>query len=435
MKTTMKLKKYSKYKNSWIDWIWEIPEEWSEEKLKLYFNFKKWKNSQFYSWEYVNDPINTWRYPVYSWQTENNWVMWNINTYLYDYKDKDVMLVTTVWAKAMTIFKINWRFTLSQNCALIDLKSNNLDTNYYYYYCQRLFEYERELIPDIMQPSLRIEDLREYNIVLPSIQAQQKISYFLDSKTVQIEKLIEKDKNLIELLKEKRVSLINQAVTKWIEKNVKMKDSWIEWIWEIPESWDVRKLKTLVSKKAQYGAWCEPSKDKEEIIYIRITDIWDNWYLRDTERVYLSKEDARQYYLYRWDVLFARSWATVWKTYSHTLENNKDYCYAGYLIRYRADNKNLIWKYLFYFTLSKSYTEWIKSVSIQATIENVSADKYNELFLAIWTIKEQQQIVEFLDKETVKIDNHIKKVEKRIELYEEYKKSLIYNVVTGKVEV
>ncbi len=95
----------------------------------------------------------------------------------------------------------------------------------------------------------------------------------------------------------------------------------------------------------------------------------------------------------------------------------------------------LISQFLLYYSLSKSYKEWIKVVSTQSTIENVSADKYDELYIPTPNISEQKQIVEHLDGEISQIDGIIIKIEQKILLLEEYKKSLIHHVVTGKVDV
>lgn len=429
----MKLKKYKTYKLSGIDWIGEIPEDWKEERLKIYFSFKKWKESQLYSWEYVNDPFNEWEYPVYSGQTWNNWVMWSINTYKYNYKDKDVLLVTTVGAKAMTLFKISWKFTLSQNCALIDLKSNKIDTTYYYYYCQRLFEYERELIPDIMQPSLRIEDLREYNIILPPLQSQQKISDFLDAKTQQIEKLIKKDKKLIELMKERRVSMINIAVTKGLDESMKMKDSGIEW--------ETSKFKHLFT----FSKWLNITKENLEDEWIPCVNYWEihSKYgfelnpkihkLKCVDKSYLRK--SRKSLLKRGDFIFSDTSEDLEWSWNFTFLNSDETTFAGYHTVIAKLNSNFNYKFLAYFFDSEYFRAQIRKLVKWVKVYSITNWILKETLISYPWKNEQEEIVKFLDKETSKIDNHIDKVERRIELYEEYKKSLIYNVVTGKIKV
>ncbi|MGI6481655.1 MAG: restriction endonuclease subunit S, partial [Methanobacterium sp.] len=107
---------------------------------------------------------------------------------------------------------------------------------------------------------------------------QKKIASFLDKKTSEIDLTIEKDSRLIELLKEKRTALINHVVTKGLDPMVRMKDSGVEWIGEIPEDWNINRLKFLAAKKAQYGANEEPeyNENKFDYRYVRITDVNDN---------------------------------------------------------------------------------------------------------------------------------------------------------------
>ena len=428
----MKYTRYKKYKPSWIDWIWEIPEGWNEQRLKSNFHFKKWKNSQLYSWEYVNDPLRSWEYPVYSWQTDNNWVMWRISTYLYDYGNRYVMLVTTVWAKAMTIFKINGRFTLSQNCALIDLKNDLLDINYYFYYCQRLFDYERELIPDIMQPSLRIEDLREYNIIIPPLQTQQNISSFLDKKTSQIDKLIEKDKKLIELLKEKRASLINTTVTKWLDKKAEMRDSGVDWIWEIPKDWNIIKF----SRVSDIRDWTHDTPvyvdESSWIPFVTSKDIKEGK-IDFTWVKYISSKDhnkiRQRSHVEKWDILMPMIW-TVWNPC--IVDTNIEFSIKNVAL---FKKRNMSLSFLFYYLISSACRTFI-DLKLSWWIQSfIWLEDIRALSVIVPGSKEQKQIVDFLDKETQKIDLHIQKVEKRISLYKEHKKSLIHNTVTGKIEI
>ena len=207
-------------------------------------------------------------------------------------------------------------------------------------------------------------------------------------------------------------------------------DSKINWLNELPEHWVYSRLKHLVSKKAQYGANSEPemNEDKFDYRYIRITDINDDSSLKE-DKVYLNKNDAKDYILDQDDLLFARSGATVGKTY---LYNSKEgpCCYAGYLIRYIPNNNIINPKYLLYYSFTKSYSEWIKYISTQATIQNVSAEKYDNLIIPIPPITEQHYITNYLDKQTSKINKIITKNNKLIHLLKEKRDTLINQTVT-----
>jgi type I restriction enzyme S subunit len=195
-------------KDSGIDWVGKIPQRWDVRKLKQFFVFEKGKNAQMYTNEYVG--ANPGEYPVFSGQTENEGVMGRISS--FDYDTGDVLLATTVGAKAMTTRMISGRFSLSQNCALF-LPRKGINVRYYRYYVDRLFDYEKGMISLIMQPSLRFEDLVRYWILMPPRNEQDKIADFLDNKTNQIEGQVSREKRLIDLLKEYRTALISEAVT------------------------------------------------------------------------------------------------------------------------------------------------------------------------------------------------------------------------------
>lgn len=209
------------------------------------------------------------------------------------------------------------------------------------------------------------------------------------------------------------------------------KDSGVEWIGKIPKDWEICKLKFLTVVKAQYGANEEPeyNENKFDFRYVRITDVNDKGGLKKDSLSYLSKERARGFILHDGDVLFARSGATVGKVYYYDLKDG-DCCFAGYMIRYVSDHSKLKPKFLLYYSLSPSYKEWIKMILIQSTIENVSAEKYDNLFIPTPKIEQQNQIHNYLDKKTSEIDLTIEKDTRLIELLKEKRTALINHVVT-----
>jgi len=134
------------------------------------------------------------------------------------------------------------------------------------------------------------------------------------------------------------------------------------------------------------------------------------------------------------DILFARSGATVGKTFKYKDSWGKC-CYAGYLIKMTPDKKKILPDFLYYFVQSNSYTEWKDSIFWQATIQNISAEKYKNFIVCYPALEVQKEIVAFLDRETAKIDDITKKVETQIGKLQEYRQALISNAVTGKIKV
>jgi type I restriction enzyme S subunit len=209
----------------------------------------------------------------------------------------------------------------------------------------------------------------------------------------------------------------------------KYKDSGVVWLGDIPEHWEVKRFKFLLSEPFKYGANEAAEIDDPNLPrYIRITDVKDDGNLRDDTFRSLPEEIAKDYILEESDILLARSGATVGKTFIYRKSWGKA-AYAGYLIRARVsgqNNSNFIYKFL----QSKLYWDWVKSIFIQATIQNISAEKYSNLFITIPPLNEQQKIAQFLDYKTKQIDELIKKKETLIEKLDEKRTAVISHAVT-----
>ena len=270
-------------------------------------------------------------------------------------------------------------------------------------------------------------------IPVPSFSEQRKIANFLDRKTEQIDELIRIKERRIELLQEQRTTLINQVVTKGLDPNVEMKLSGIEWIGEIPKHWTITRLKYISNIPVTYGLNIEADKYATEgIRLIRITDIDENGDLRQ-EGVYLSENYVTQeQVLNSYDLLLSRSGATVGKSYLH-LKKGK-YTSAGYLVRFNFGDYYKS-KFIYYVTLSYFYRDWLEQQIIISTIQNVNGEKYSNFQLPIPLHQEQKQIVNFLDCKTKQIDELVAEEQRKIELLQEYRQSLISEAVTGKIDV
>ncbi len=425
---------FDKQKDSQINWVGDIPSHWLTSKIKNNFTFSKSTNTS-------KNPtilsLTLQGIKIRDITTNEGQIASSYDNYTKVYKNDIVMNPMDLISGFVDCSPVEGVISP----AYYTLKPNkDIDPEYYKYYLQKHY-YEKIFFPFAEGVSvdhrwtLKKEDFLNFSIIKPPLEEQKQIANYLDKKTSKIDTTIAKNKELITLLEEKRTALINQVVTKGLNPEVPMKDSGIEWIGEIPEHWDINRLKFLITKNAQYGANCEPEadEDKFDYRYVRITDIDDNSTLKDNI-VFLSKDNAKGFILNEGDVLFARSGATVGKTYLYD-KNDGECCFAGYLIRYVTNKHLLNPKYLLYFSFSKSYIEWIKIVSTQATIQNVSADKYDNLIISLPEIKEQNTIVNYLDKETSKINKTITKIKENISLLEEYKTSLIHHVVTGKIDV
>ena len=287
----------------------------------------------------------------------------------------------------------------------------------------------------ISYPAINASQIVHFKIPLPPSTEQIPLINYLDNHCSKIDVLLSKIHFSIEEYKKLKQAVITQAVTKGVRGEREMKDSGVEWIGEIPTTYSICKLKYLLKNPLKYGANESGIPYSDSLPrYIRITDITPDGNLKCTGKLSLSEESAKDYTLEDGDILFARSGATVGKTFIYYQSYGRS-AYAGYLIKASLNNK-VSPKFVYYYTCSSLYEIWKNSIFIQSTIQNIGADRYANLPVPVpKTLQEQEEIAAYLDIKCTEIDRLIAKKEQLVKELESYKKSLIYEVVTGKREV
>jgi type I restriction enzyme S subunit len=208
------------------------------------------------------------------------------------------------------------------------------------------------------------------------------------------------------------------------------RESGVAWLGRIPKHWEVKRLKYLASEPLKYGASeVAELRDPDQPRFVRITDITESGELREETFRSLTEDTARPYLLEQGDLLFARSGATVGKTFMYDRSWGRA-CFAGYLIRFRAHWDRALPEFVSYFANSADYWCWLSANFIKATIQNVSAERYANLAVPVPSLPEQQAIVGFLDRETGKMDAMVERKERLIELLLERRAALISHAVT-----
>ncbi len=428
-----KYQKYTEYQDSGLEWLGDLPNHWEIKKLVWFFSAEKGKNGQLLTKEYCG--LNTGEFPVYSGQTENNGIMGSINSYEFDVGDNGVLFSTTVGAKAMTLSYLQGKFSLSQNCMIIKPRKNNINTRFYYYHCQPLFAKERALIPEHMQASFRVEDLYSYRISLPPIIEQVQIANFLDYETAKIDSLIEKQQQLIELLKEKRQAVISHAVTKGLNPNVMMKDSGVEWLGQVPEHWGITKLKW----KALTTSGSTPTTSKYELYYengnipwIRTTDL-NNSDLYETPISITSKavNDTACSILPINSILIAMygGAGSIGKHALLKFESTINQAVCGVLPSKYFNSDYLHRFYEFYRPF------WMIGAMGTRKDPNIGQDHIKEATVLLPPLEEQEKIAKYILDIQIAYDNLTNRAEAAIQLMQERRTALISAAVTGKIDV
>ena len=283
--------------------------------------------------------------------------------------------------------------------------------------------------------SLRPEHFKMIYACVPPLPEQTAIVRYLDHADRRIQRYISGKQKLIKLLEDQKQAIIHRAVTRGLDPNVRLKPSGVEWLGEVPEHWEVRRLRYLVKGKLTYGANAAAEyADPDWPRYLRITDFDQDGVLKNNTFRSLPPEVARDYLVQPGDLLLARSGATVGKAFL-VLEDAGEACYAGYLIRARPHRALIEPHFLFAFTQSTGFTWWKNSTFILSTIQNISAQKYADLHVPCPPLSEQAQIISCLAKATFGTDSVISRSRRQIGLLQEYRTRLIADVVTGKLDV
>jgi len=433
----IKIEKYRSYKDSGTEWLGNIPSHWNTLSNKNIFKQKKNQVGKK-SGDYVllsltlngvikRDMVN----PQGKFPAE-------FNTYQEVKKGDFIFCLFDVEETPRCVGLSDFDGMITGAYTVLE-PYDNFDRNFLYYFYLNL-DSDKRLYPLYtgLRNTISKENFFSFKSFVPPLSEQTAIANFLDRKTALIDKAISIKQKQIELLKERRQILIHKAVTRGLDSNVKMKDSGVEWIGEIPEGWIVKKMKNILIGKLKYGAnEIGVEYDFNLPRYVRITDFGQDGRLSEVNRLSLSWKQGENYLLKDGDILFARSGATVGKTYQFkkTMSVEDNYSYAGYLIKAEPNEEIILSDFLYLFTNSDLFHKWKDGIFNKATIENIGADKYSLLTVIIPPIVEQKLIVEKFNKDDEKYSKAINLKGKEIEKLKEYKATLINSAVTGKIKV
>ena len=438
------MSRYQEIRDTKIDWIGKIPSHWNINKIKYIFFRRKEKNDPPQTENILSLTIQDGVIPISEKKSSGNKPKDDLTKYNLTYKGDIVMNSMNVIVGSVGISNY---FGLVSPVYYILKQINPKENIRYYHHLFRTKIFQKSLIGlgngilikksessgklNTIRMRIPIDKLNQVVIPHPPIDEQNQIVSFLDIKTQKIEKLIQKTKQKIELLKEKEYSLINHCVTKGLSSNVEMKDSGFEWIGKIPVNWDVKMLKFIfrsIRKKSETG--------EEELLSVLIKKgVVKRRDFLDNDSKHLTRSKSLIGYI---------------KVSKDNLVNNimkmGFYCLGisgyngivspGYSVFEMIDNNNnsKFWDYLL---KTEIYVgEYRKrSKGIQKSRMRLYDDYFLSIHSLVPPIIEQNQIVEHLDLQTQKIKSSIEKETQRIELLEEYRQSFISEVVTGKVDV
>ena len=313
---------------------------------------------------------------------------------------------------------------------------NEIDGNFLFRFVQskRVGRYFEVNSTGITRFSLGKSVIENLSTLLPPLSEQIQIANFLDQKTEQIDELIRIKELRIELLQEQRTALINQAVTRGLAPNVEMKPSGVDWIGQIPKDWYAVPLTKYLESIIDYRGRT-PEKTEDGRFLITAKNIRDGQIDYECSQEFTS-EDEYQRIMTRGmpqigDVLFTTE-APLGEVAN---VDDVSVALAQRIIKFRPKPDFLNPYFLKYWILSYSFQSDLQRYATGSTAQGIKASKLCLLRLNLPPLKEQKQIVDFLEHKNKQIDELISAEQRKIELLEEYRQSLISEAVTGKIDV
>lgn len=308
------------------------------------------------------------------------------------------------------------------------IKSRNYNNKFIYYYINSsAFTEQFNLNLSGLIGGVSINLLKQIITVVPTVAEQQKIANYLDKKVSKIDDIILKQKSLIEKYKAYKQSLITETVTKGLNKNVPMKDSGIEWIGEIPSHWTVCKMKNI--GESIIGLTYSPDDVSDNGILVLRSSNVQNGEIVYGDDVFVNKNISEKLTTKIGDILICSrngSRALIGKC-AYIDEMSAGKSFGAFMTVFRSEYNRFI-----YYILNSAIFKFHIGTFLTSTINQLTTSNLSGIRITLPPKDEQQEIVNLLDRKCKSIDSAISKKEQLIEKLESYKKSLIYECVTGK---
>lgn len=433
-----------KFKDSRIDWIGEIPSHWEVSKIKYQTYINKHTLNDQSSDDYIIQYID----------------IGNVNSEgqiqeLQKYKFNDApsrarrivkkndLLISTVrtYLKAITsiLYDVEENVICSTGFAVLTPK-NTIDP-LYLHYLSRSEIYIDQIVSKstgVSYPAINASDIGALECILPPLDEQQMIGKFLYKNSSEVESIIQLKLKYIMLLKQQRQSIITEAVTKGLNPNVKMKDSGVDWIGEIPEHWEVRKIKDVgnvyssnIDKKSVEG--------EEEVFLCNYVDVYYNDSITanlDFMKATAKVDQIKTFTLKKHDVIITKDSESPTDIAIPTwVSQDLDGVVCGYHLSLIRCAESVLGHYLYYTLESVQIREQFYTRANGVTRYGLSKEAIKNGLIAVPPYNEQLQIAEKLYAVNKEIHDMTEKVKEQIEKLKEYRQSLIYEAVTGKIDV
>ena len=429
------MERYNEYKDSGVQWLGEIPSHWDMLALKHILKLrKKLVGKQSYKYDLLSLTLQgiikrdidnpTGKFP----SSFDTYQEVNAGDFVFCNFDNEET------PRAVGLSEYKGMITGAYD--VLSCKNSNLTNRYLIYYFLYIDDAKRfKPLYKGLRKTVPFDSFMSYKIPVPSIEEQQAIAFYLDTATAKIDEAIAQQQKMIYLLNERKQIIINNAVTKGLNPDAPMKDSGVDWIGEIPEHWEVMKLKHVTSK---IGSGSTPRGGAEVyqdsgIMFLRSQNVYnDGLKLDDVAHIVdgVHQKMKRTQVKYN-DILYNITGGSIGRCCCYDREDEANVNQHVSIVR----PKGIIAKYLMYNLQSDNAQRQLRETLKGGNREGLAAVTFKEFLILTCPKEEQNQIVSHIERMFVNIDRAISNATKQISLLQERKQIIINDVVTGKVKV
>ena len=432
-------KAYGEYKDSGVEWLGEIPGNWGY--ISISRMFTRIKRTGHIERELLSVYRDYGVIPKSSRDDNNNMPSEDLSPYQLVEINDLVMNKMKAWQGSIAISECEGIVSPAYFVYSPKLIFNDLALPKYIHYLLRNSIYITQYLSRskgirVNQWDLDPDEFKSIDVLLPTKEEQFQIAAFLDHETAKIDTLIDKQQQLIELLKEKRQAVISHAVTKGLDPDVPMKDSGVEWLGEVPEHWKVLAIKKIVSTPITDGPHETPNFIDEGISFISAEAISSGVIDFSKQRACISIKDhirfSEKYKPHLYDIYMVKSGATT--GVSAIVETINDFNIWSPLAALRCSEIAFPY-FVLYFLRSQQFLTAIELTWSFGTQQNIGMGVIGNIYISCPPIKEAIIISDHIRQKCSKIESLITLATHQISLMQERRTALISAAVTGKIDV
>jgi len=414
--------RYDAYKDSGVEWLGDVPKHWEVSHLKRFC-------TKITDGAHTSPDLSSNDYPFLTVVNLEKGILdfeGCLFTSCVDYeklvrngcqpKKYDVLYSKDGTISETAVIHEDRYFVVGSSFIIIRPHKKMSNSVYLYYVlASSIMLYQARIyVKGASLPRISIFNITKLISVLPPIHEQKAIADYLDTKTTHIDRKIDLLTQKATQYGKLKQSLINETVTRGLDKNVAMKDSGVDWIGEVPKHWEVKRLKNLAYIKTGGKDTIDNVEDGSYPFFVRSQTI---------ERINSYSFDGEA-------ILTAGDGVGVGKVF-HYVNEKFDYHQRVYKI---SHFKGVIGKFIFYYMRENFHKDALR-LNAKSTVDSLRMPMFQNFSIAFGNIEEQQRIVDYLDTKTAHIDRIIDTINTQINKLKELRKTLINDVVTGKIRV